>query len=197
MPGRREYDRADRYSKSTMEHTNKSRVMFFDNRNRRFCSRPARNRGAPGRSYVNSNRTENKYFVDSRDRNPYSKNSGQSVLHSKDQIDCSKSDNVSVHDKETKDADCANQSLHANSEIKEIEVENESERDLEVGVSVNAERKPGMTDRPRLSVVQLLREFDETRQRTEFSRNFYTCKICFQVKYGCCRSLGKILYFIK
>jgi hypothetical protein len=35
--------------------------------------------------------------------------------------------------------------------------------------------------RPRMSIVQLLREYDKTRQRMEFYRNFYTCKICFQV----------------
>jgi hypothetical protein len=35
--------------------------------------------------------------------------------------------------------------------------------------------------RPRISVVQLLKEYSEGRQQTEFNRNVFTCKICFQV----------------
>ena len=32
-----------------------------------------------------------------------------------------------------------------------------------------------------MSVVQLLKDYSEARHQTEFSRNFYSCKICFQV----------------
>lgn len=48
--------------------------------------------------------------------------------------------------------------------------------------TVNSGRRYAPT-RPRMSVVRLLREYDEARQRTEFNRNFYTCKICFQVTF--------------
>jgi hypothetical protein len=36
-------------------------------------------------------------------------------------------------------------------------------------------------DRPRMSVIQLLREYNEARQQREFNQNVFTCKICFQV----------------
>ncbi|XP_023717242.1 E3 ubiquitin-protein ligase RNF14 isoform X2 [Cryptotermes secundus] len=49
--------------------------------------------------------------------------------------------------------------------------------------TLNRDRRYAPT-RPRMSVVKLLREYDEARQRTEFNRNFYTCKICFQDKRG-------------
>jgi hypothetical protein len=48
--------------------------------------------------------------------------------------------------------------------------------------TVNSGRRYAPT-RPRMSVVQLLREYDEARQRTEFNRNSYTCKICFEVTF--------------
>lgn len=46
---------------------------------------------------------------------------------------------------------------------------------------VNGGRRSIVPTRPRMSVVQLLKDYSEARQRTEFSRNFYSCKICFQV----------------
>jgi hypothetical protein len=46
---------------------------------------------------------------------------------------------------------------------------------------VNGRRISDVPTRPRMSVVQLLKEYSEARHRTEFSRNFYSCKICFQV----------------
>jgi hypothetical protein len=47
--------------------------------------------------------------------------------------------------------------------------------------TVNGGRRYNAPSRPRMSVVQLLKEYNEARQRTEFNRNFHTCKICFQV----------------
>lgn len=46
---------------------------------------------------------------------------------------------------------------------------------------VNDGRMSIVPTRPRMSVVQLLKDYSEARRRTEFSRNFYSCKICFQV----------------
>jgi len=46
---------------------------------------------------------------------------------------------------------------------------------------VNGARMSIVPTRPRMSVVQLLKDYNEARHRTEFSRNFYSCKICFQV----------------
>ena len=48
---------------------------------------------------------------------------------------------------------------------------------------VNGGRISNVPTRPRMSVIQLLKEYSEARHRTEFSRNFYSCKICFQVTY--------------
>ena len=44
----------------------------------------------------------------------------------------------------------------------------------------NGGRKSIVPTRPRMLVVQLLKDYSEARLRTEFSRNFYSCKICFQ-----------------
>jgi hypothetical protein len=49
--------------------------------------------------------------------------------------------------------------------------------------NVMSDRRSNAPTRPRMSVIQLLKEYNEARQRTEFSRNFYTCKICFQVTF--------------
>ena len=189
---RRDYDTGDHYSKPTQDQSNNSKVMFYDNKNKRFASRPARNRGSYGRSYMFSNRTENKRSLDSKDRNTCSKSSEQKVLDSYNQIvRSSKCDTVVVNEqssdsKEAKIAGGATQDLNMGSDKREIEIggiDIESEKELDVSATVSEKRKPGVTNRPRMSVVQLLREFDEARQRTEFSRNFYTCKICFQVMY--------------
>lgn len=50
--------------------------------------------------------------------------------------------------------------------------------------TMNSGRRYNASTRPKMSVVQLLREYNEARQRTEFNRNVYTCKICFQDKRG-------------
>jgi hypothetical protein len=47
--------------------------------------------------------------------------------------------------------------------------------------TANSGRRYNAPNRPRMSVVQLLREYNEARQQTEFNRSIYTCKICFQV----------------
>jgi hypothetical protein len=49
--------------------------------------------------------------------------------------------------------------------------------------TVNIGRRYNAPTRPRVSVVRLLKEYNEARQRTEFNRNIYTCKICFQVTF--------------
>lgn len=55
-------------------------------------------------------------------------------------------------------------------------------RDSESALSIfNDGRISNVPTVPRMSVVQLLKEYSEARYRTEFSRNFYSCKICFQV----------------
>lgn len=46
---------------------------------------------------------------------------------------------------------------------------------------VNGGRISIVPARPMMSVVQLLKDYSEARHWTEFSRNFYSCKICFQV----------------
>ena len=46
---------------------------------------------------------------------------------------------------------------------------------------LNCGRISTLPTRPRISVVQLLKNYSEARHRTEFSRNFYSCKICFQL----------------
>jgi hypothetical protein len=46
---------------------------------------------------------------------------------------------------------------------------------------VNGGRISIVPTRPRMSVVQLLKDYSEARHRTEFSHSFYSCKICFQV----------------
>lgn len=55
--------------------------------------------------------------------------------------------------------------------------------------TVNGGRKCNALMRPRMSLVQLLIEYDEARRQMEFSRNFYTCKICFQVTFHNKKSL--------
>ncbi|XP_021916567.1 E3 ubiquitin-protein ligase RNF14-like isoform X2 [Zootermopsis nevadensis] len=50
-------------------------------------------------------------------------------------------------------------------------------------VQSNAMRDSALA-RPKTSIVQLLRDYDEARQRVEFSRSIHTCKICFQDKQG-------------
>jgi len=46
---------------------------------------------------------------------------------------------------------------------------------------VNCGRISIVPTRPKMSVVQLLKGYSEAWHRTEFSRKFYSCKICFQV----------------
>jgi hypothetical protein len=46
---------------------------------------------------------------------------------------------------------------------------------------LNCGRISTLPTRPRISVLQLLKYYSEARHRTEFSRNFYSCKICFQL----------------
>ena len=55
-------------------------------------------------------------------------------------------------------------------------------QDSESAISVmNVGRISIVPTKPRMSVVQLLKDYSEARHRTEFSRKFYSCKICFQV----------------
>ncbi|KAJ9578727.1 hypothetical protein L9F63_005089 [Diploptera punctata] len=186
---RRDYSTGDQYLRSTQDQSTNPRVMFYDNKNKRFISRSARSRGSYGRSYMFTNRTENKRFLDSRGRNAYPKSSEQSVLSSCDQINrSSKCDTVVVdeHVSDSKESSVTND-LNSSFDKKDIEIgdiDNESERELDSTLTVNEEKKPGVVNRPRMSVVQLLQEFNEARQKTEFNRNFYTCKICFQDKKG-------------
>jgi hypothetical protein len=48
---------------------------------------------------------------------------------------------------------------------------------------VSGERMFSVPTIPRMSVVKQLKDYSEARHRIEFSRNFYSCKICFQVSF--------------
>jgi hypothetical protein len=52
---------------------------------------------------------------------------------------------------------------------------------LSLHSDMNGDSRSNAPTRPRMSVIQLLKEYNEDRQQTEFNRNFYACKICFQV----------------
>ena len=59
-----------------------------------------------------------------------------------------------------------------------VTIKHDSESEMSV---VNGGRISILPTRTRMSVVQLLKDYSEARHQTEFSRNFFSCKICFQV----------------
>lgn len=67
------------------------------------------------------------------------------------------------------------------SDVADVRRKHDSESAMSV---MNGGRISNVPTRPRMSVVQLLKEYSEARHHTEFSRNFYSCKICFQDKQG-------------
>ena len=61
----------------------------------------------------------------------------------------------------------------------DVRIEHDSESAMSV---VNGVRISIVPTTPRMSVVQLLKDYSEARHRTEeFIRKFYSCQICFQV----------------
>ena len=59
-----------------------------------------------------------------------------------------------------------------------VRIKHDSESAMSV---VNVGRMTIVPTRPRISVVQLLKDYSEARHWKEFSRTFYSCKIRFQV----------------
>lgn len=102
------------------------------------------------------------------------------------------------HSNNSKAENMANTSLDctADNQKKEVEVTLDVVEGVKASESADVSRKQDSESaqsnvmsgrrcsalaRPRKSVIQLLKEYNEARQQTEFNRNVYTCKICFQV----------------
>jgi len=64
------------------------------------------------------------------------------------------------------------------SKSSDVTIKLDSESEISV---VNCGRISIVPTRPIMSLVQLLKYYSEARHQTEYSRNFYSCRICFQV----------------
>ncbi|PSN48331.1 hypothetical protein C0J52_03415 [Blattella germanica] len=153
----------------TQEGRSTSKVMYCNNKSRSFYNkrdRCGRGINAYG-SKVGSNCLPNN-------------SNEQIVLDSKDAVNSSsKCDNLVIDQEPSyskKVKEIGDHGLSAESKDCEVVFSDQE------GEAACGDRKYRLPNRPRMSVVKLLREYNEARQKTEFNRSFFTCKICFQVQ---------------
>ncbi|XP_069685179.1 E3 ubiquitin-protein ligase RNF14-like [Periplaneta americana] len=200
-------------ARTVYDNTGNAKVVFSNNRRGTYRQPRSYYRGnyRKGNNYNHCKSTGNKVTStgdsECNSKSDFTKSSEKIVLNSKDQgkdnkncesslqcdnkvgQHCSNSNEKITVGNSSQDSGAESQKVSQNETVSDGAVKvstseddkKDGERQLDQPDSSANRRHAG---RSRMSLVQLLKEFNEARQRTEFSRNFYTCKICFQDKQG-------------